>query len=107
MGKLEELTAEFLDPKDYRQSKFDDRELIYQLTTAFLFYTCSRKEVREQLQNNDLIISIFNRFQESVDKEDNLLEELRILGKMNLIIYRVMHLVKDSHLGIKSKISHK
>lgn len=102
--KFGEMRDEFLDPEDIRKDKFDDREFLYDLMTAFIFYMCSREDVRTTLRESDFIVMTFNQFQDFVDAQDNLLEELGILGKMNKIIYRVLHLIKDCYLGIQSKI---
>lgn len=103
--KFGEMRDEFLDPEDIRKDKFDDREFLYDLMTAFIFYMCSRQDVRSTLRETDFIVMTFNQFQDFVDAQDNLLEDLGILDKMNKIIYRVLHLIKDCYLGIQSKIN--
>ena len=103
--KFGEMRDEFLDPDDIRSEKFEDREFTYDLMTAFLYYMCTREDVRHSLRSDGFIVVTFNQFQDFVDANDNLLQNAGILEKMNVIIYRVLHLIKDSYLGVHNKIN--
>jgi hypothetical protein len=61
------MRDEFLDADEINKHKFGDREFLYDLITAFIFYMCSREDVRNTLREGDFIVQTFNQFQDFVD----------------------------------------